>query len=155
MWLFNKQSVSKLTEKRDIPGLINMLNDKEYSIVETARKALVELGDIDTIPMLFDFYKNKAKSGSSKFNAVYAIHGISAKFTFAQLSRLRYLNLLELVDVSEKEHTIVIGIMGSFGDPKYENFIIQSLPSETALVALHKCGSLTNLAPLLDRKSVV
>lgn len=172
MWPF-KQSVLQLKEKRDIPKLIIKLKDQDSKVNSEARKALIEVGDTDTIALLFAFYKNNPTSHSAQKDALNAIKEISSRSTPEQLSDLRNLNILDLL--KSKSHFkderayddhwyLILCIIRNFRDPKYADFLlkkIQEAPPQkpnygddyrsSELSALLKCGTLNSLAPLLAK----
>ena len=172
MWPF-KPNISKLRANRDIPRLVNLLNYEGEMIAYNASVALVEVGNIDTISILFGFYKNKSKNPWAKVYCRSAIQGLSKKFTSGELSQLRHLNVLDLYEeyVSNEDwkkrhpygviewHTElykVLDIITSFADPKYISFLIKlaSRTDSRELNALAACRATEYLASLLTKNDL-
>ncbi len=61
MGLF-KPNIQKMQKKRDVPGLIRALNDKDFFIRDVAAKALTQIGDIQAIKPLVDALKDKNRN---------------------------------------------------------------------------------------------
>ncbi len=61
MGLF-KPNIQKMQKKRDVPGLIRALNDKDFFIRDAAAKALTQIGDIQAIKPLVDALKDKNRN---------------------------------------------------------------------------------------------